>query len=556
MPVSFEKNPVYDPALVERAYAAVVEANGGPVAQSKANQLLFPCEYHCLAGHGHRAIKPYGGQPGFKDNCVSCDEPMLRARVDFFLANPDAKPPLEDICKPGMKYGVAVLLYSKLYGESFGGIPPSVADFERCFGIVRTAAPAQPECPGDADEDALEYVGPPASQGSQGFDDAAGVGDDWCYEVLQVYSDATLAEIDKAYKDGAMRFHPDKNPDDLEWAAAKFTELKAAHAQARTRLSGEFRSETVHAEELAEKFTYWREEGEVDLFTAVYRLDALGSKPFAAATAAAVSSLVAVEGDPAKLGRSAWWDGKKGPYTLEWNAESFSNHAELTDGLDWLMHVCLKWTDARTLPRRRAANGNFPPLSRQEINMLIQPYGFAPGGPVSIWKQFFGPGMQIRVLEGDALKHTWQACPAYHALCVLAGYDFGDETAYDTFRPYLEGYRHAAVWTWDDMGPEWIKTELTVDPALKGKRKRKALEKQFGDEMRSLAAENGELFHEHAKMYKSLKMSQLAAEEGEAAMFDAVLAARSGGGALATERARALEGAHEALAQEGEAGPP
>ena len=39
---------------------------------------------------------------------------------------------------------------------------------------------------------------------------------------------ATGAEIKRAYKVAAMRWHPDKNPDDVETAEKRFKEKSAA----------------------------------------------------------------------------------------------------------------------------------------------------------------------------------------------------------------------------------------------------------------------------------------------------------------------------------------
>ena len=48
------------------------------------------------------------------------------------------------------------------------------------------------------------------------------------YETLEVSRDASAAELKKAFKKKAMKFHPDRNPDDPE-ADAKFKEAAEAY---------------------------------------------------------------------------------------------------------------------------------------------------------------------------------------------------------------------------------------------------------------------------------------------------------------------------------------
>lgn len=49
------------------------------------------------------------------------------------------------------------------------------------------------------------------------------------YEVLQLPKNSSDAEIKKAYRKLAMKWHPDKNPDNAEEAAKKFQEIGEAY---------------------------------------------------------------------------------------------------------------------------------------------------------------------------------------------------------------------------------------------------------------------------------------------------------------------------------------
>ena len=53
------------------------------------------------------------------------------------------------------------------------------------------------------------------------------------YELLGVSKDADAATIKKAYRKLAIKFHPDKNPDDAA-AEEKFKKIKDAYEQLQT----------------------------------------------------------------------------------------------------------------------------------------------------------------------------------------------------------------------------------------------------------------------------------------------------------------------------------
>jgi DnaJ-class molecular chaperone len=49
------------------------------------------------------------------------------------------------------------------------------------------------------------------------------------YEILEVPKNANDADIKKAYRKLALRWHPDKNPDNLADAEIRFKEISEAY---------------------------------------------------------------------------------------------------------------------------------------------------------------------------------------------------------------------------------------------------------------------------------------------------------------------------------------
>jgi len=49
------------------------------------------------------------------------------------------------------------------------------------------------------------------------------------YEILGIRHNATIEDIKKAYKREAMKWHPDRNPDNLEYATKRMQLINAAY---------------------------------------------------------------------------------------------------------------------------------------------------------------------------------------------------------------------------------------------------------------------------------------------------------------------------------------
>ncbi|KAJ1486307.1 putative heat shock protein, partial [Baffinella frigidus] len=49
------------------------------------------------------------------------------------------------------------------------------------------------------------------------------------WKVMGLEKSASLDELKKAYRKLALKWHPDKNPDDEEGAKAKFIEIQSAY---------------------------------------------------------------------------------------------------------------------------------------------------------------------------------------------------------------------------------------------------------------------------------------------------------------------------------------
>eukprot|EP01135_Chromosphaera_perkinsii_P003961 Nk52_evm4s265 gene=Nk52_evmTU4s265 len=75
---------------------------------------------------------------------------------------------------------------------------------------------------------ALSLILLSSTESVQAFEEGFYCGLDSCYDVLGVKSDATKAEIRRAYRKLSLEFHPDKNPGDEE-AAKNFTKIATAY---------------------------------------------------------------------------------------------------------------------------------------------------------------------------------------------------------------------------------------------------------------------------------------------------------------------------------------
>ena len=70
------------------------------------------------------------------------------------------------------------------------------------------------------------------------------------YKVLEVDPKASEADIKKAYRKLAIKYHPDKNPDNRAQAEEKFKEVSAAYGQNNTQFNTSQRPILKHASQI------------------------------------------------------------------------------------------------------------------------------------------------------------------------------------------------------------------------------------------------------------------------------------------------------------------
>ena len=71
------------------------------------------------------------------------------------------------------------------------------------------------------------------------------------YKILDVSKDATAIDIKKAYRKLALKWHPDKNPDQKEEAEKKFKEISEAYEvlsdEKKRKLYDQYGKEGLHS---------------------------------------------------------------------------------------------------------------------------------------------------------------------------------------------------------------------------------------------------------------------------------------------------------------------
>ncbi|MCL2570730.1 MAG: J domain-containing protein [Firmicutes bacterium] len=59
---------------------------------------------------------------------------------------------------------------------------------------------------------------------------------DRCFMILGLTPDATKNEVKIAFKQKAITYHPDRNPDNVEWAQAEFTKCNDAYMKIKEHM--------------------------------------------------------------------------------------------------------------------------------------------------------------------------------------------------------------------------------------------------------------------------------------------------------------------------------
>ena len=111
------------------------------------------------------------------------------------------------------------------------GIPlpvPESAPHENSPTLTRAAHPTSPPRPSPPLREAPRRRRPPPPPDRDGGCCGGRMGVDY-YKVLQVERGASDDELKKAYRKLAMKWHPDKNPNNKKEAEAKFKQISEAY---------------------------------------------------------------------------------------------------------------------------------------------------------------------------------------------------------------------------------------------------------------------------------------------------------------------------------------